>query len=205
VTSHDVEGFRKERLFTMLSRAGLQGMDIEKRIKLAFACLLTAVGIPMILAGEEFGDQHDLFDANGNVTENGGKEVDPVDFSRLEQPFRREIFQYVSRLVHLRTSAPALSVNDTEFIHVDFNDNKRVLVWKRGGLGQDPVVVVANFSDYATPNGLTDPVAEYVVPNWPATPPARHWREVPQQRDVRPDQVGREPIFAWEAKVYTLA
>jgi pullulanase len=205
VTSHDVEGFQKERLFTMLSRAGLQGMDIEKRIKLAFACLLTAVGIPMILAGEEFGDQHDLFDANGNVTENGGKEVDPVDFSRLEQPFRREIFQYVSRLVHLRTSAPALSVNDTEFIHVDFNDNKRVLVWKRGGFGQDPVVVVANFSDYATPNGLTDPAAEYVVPNWPATPPARHWREVPQQRDVRPDQVGREPIFAWEAKVYTLA
>ncbi len=52
VTSHDVEGFQKERLFTMLSRSGLQGPDIEKRIKLAFACLLTAVGIPMILAGE---------------------------------------------------------------------------------------------------------------------------------------------------------
>ena len=39
----------------MLTQAGLQGMDIEKRIKPAFACLLTAVGIPMILAGEEFG------------------------------------------------------------------------------------------------------------------------------------------------------
>ncbi len=205
VTSHDVEGFRKERLFTMLSKSGLQGLDIQKRIKVAFACLLTAVGIPMILAGEEFGDQHDVFDANGNVTENGGKEVDPVDFSRLEQPFRQEIFQHVSRLVHLRTSAAALSVNDTDFIHMDFNDNKRVLVWKRGGSGQDPVVVVGNFSDFATPNGLTDPAAEYVVPNWPATPPGRHWREVPQQRDVRPDQVGREPIFAWEAKVYTLA
>ncbi len=205
VTSHDVEGFQKERLFTMLSKAGLQGLDIQKRIKLAFACLLTAVGVPMILAGEEFGDQHDLFDANGNVTENGGKEVDPVDFSRLDQPLRQEIFQYVSCLVHLRTGADALSVNDTEFIHLDFNDNKRVLVWKRGGFGQDPVVVVANFSDFATPNALTDPAAEYVVPNWPATPAGRHWREVPQQRDVRPDQVGREPIFAWEAKVYTLA
>lgn len=204
VTSHDVEGFQKERLFTMLSKAGLQGLEIQKRIKLAFACLLTAVGLPMILAGEEFGDQHDLFDTNGNVTENGGKEVDPVDFTRLEQPFRQDIFQYVSRLVHLRASADALSVNDTEFIYVDFSDNKRVLVWKRGSFNQDPVVVVANFSDFATPNGLTDPLAEYVVPNWPATPPGRHWREVPQQRDVRPDQVGREPIFAWEAKVYTL-
>jgi len=205
VTSHDVEGFQKERLFTMLTKTGLQGLELQKRIKLAFACLLTAVGVPMILAGEEFGDQDDLFDANGNVTENGGKEVDPVDFSRLEQPFRQEIFQYVSRLVHLRTSADALSVNDTDFMHVDFNDNKRVLVWKRGSSGQDPVVVVANFSDFATPNGLTDPSAEYVVPNWPATPPGKHWREVAQQRDVRPDQVGREPIFAWEAKVYALA
>ena len=205
VTSHDVEGFQKERLFTMLTKAGLQGPDIQKRIELAFACLMTAVGTPMILAGEEFGDQHDLFDANGNVTENGGKEVDPVDFSRLDQPLRQQIFRYVSRLVHFRTSAAALSVNDTEFIHLDFNDNKRVLVWKRGGAGQDPVVVVANFSDFATPNGLSDPAAEYVVPNWPATPAGRHWREVPQQRNIRPDQVGREPIFAWEAKVYTLA
>ena len=71
--------------------------------------------------------------------------------------------------------------------------------------GQDPVIVVANFSDYATPNGLTDPNAEYVVPNWPSTPPGRHWREVTQQRDVLPAQTGREPIFSWEAKVYTLA
>jgi glycosidase len=205
ITSHDVEGFRKERLFTMLSKSGLSGLDLEKRVKLAFVCLLTATGIPMILAGEEFGDQHDLFDSNGNVTDGGGKEVDPVDFSRLQDPFRQAIFQYVSRLVRLRTSQPSLGANDTEFIHVDFSDGKRVLAWKRGMPGQDPVVVVANFSDFATPNGLTNPFAEYVVRNWPATPPGRRWREVAQQRDVRPDQVGREPIFSWEAKVYTLA
>jgi hypothetical protein len=71
--------------------------------------------------------------------------------------------------------------------------------------GQDPVVVIANFSSYATPNGLTDPNAEYVVHNWPATPPGRRWREVSQQRDVLPAQIGREPIFPWEAKVYALA
>ena len=98
-----------------------------------------------------------LFDSNGNVTDSGGKEIDPVDFSRLAEPLRHAIFEYVSRLVHFRTSHPALGVNDTDFIHVDFNDNKRVLVWKRGTAGQDPVVVVANFSDFATPNGLTDP------------------------------------------------
>jgi len=41
---------------------------------------------------------------------------------------------------------------------------------------------------HAAPSGLTDPAAEHFVPNWPATPPGRHWREVPQQRNVRPDR-----------------
>ena len=205
VTSHDVEGYRKERLFTMLQRSGYSGLDLQKRVQLAFVCLLTANGIPMFLAGEEFADQDDLFDASGNVSDPGNKEVDPVNFSRLQEPRRQSIFEYVSRLVHFRTSQPALGVNDTNFLHVNFNDTKRVLVWSRGVAGQDPVIVVANFSDYATPNGLNDPNAEYVVPNWPTTPEGRHWREVTQQRDVLPAQVGREPIFPWEAKVYTLA
>jgi len=205
VTSHDVEGFRKERLFTMLQKSGFSGLDLQKRVQLAFVCLLTANGIPMFLAGEEFADQNDLFDANGNVSDPGGKEVDPVDFSRLQEPLRHGIFDYVARLVHLRTSHPALGVNDTDFLHVDFNDNKRVVVWSRGTAGQDPVTVVANFSDYETPNALIDANAEYVVPNWPPTPGGRHWREVTQRRDVPAGRVGREPIFSWEAKVYTLA
>ena len=94
---------------------------------------------------------------------------------------------------------------ETDFIHTDFNDGKRGLVWKRGGNTQDPIVVVANFSDYQTPNGLSDPNAEYVVSNWPQTPPGRSWREVTQKREVLPSQIGREPIFSWEAKVYKLA
>jgi hypothetical protein len=159
----------------------------------------------MFLAGEEFADQNDLVDSSGDVSERGGKEVDPVHFFRLQEPMRHSIIEYVSRLVHLRTRHPALGVLDTDFIHVDFNDDKRVLVWKRGMAGQDPVVVVANFSDFATANGLTDPSAEYVVPNWPQTPPGRQWREVTQRRAVAPHQIGQEPIFPWEAKVYTLA
>jgi 1,4-alpha-glucan branching enzyme len=205
VTSHDVEGFRKERLFTMLQKSGFSGLDLQKRVQLAFVCLLTANGIPMFLAGEEFADQNDLFDASGNVSDPGGKEVDPVDFSRLQEPLRHGIFDYVARLVHLRTSHPALGVNDTDFLHADFSDKKRVVVWRRGTAGQDPVIVVANFSDYETPNGLIDANAEYVVPNWPPAPDGRHWREVTQRRDVPAAQVGREPIFSWEAKVYTLA
>jgi len=76
-----VEGFRHERLFMMLR--SMSDEQIEKRIKLAFVCLMTAVGIPMFLAGEEFADHHDFFDENGNVTQRGGKQVDPVNFGRL--------------------------------------------------------------------------------------------------------------------------
>ena len=89
-----------------------------------------------------------------------------------------------------RTSADALSVNDTDFIHVDFNDAKRVVVWRRGQPGSDrQVVVVANFSDFMTANALSES-AEYFVPNWPATPAGKRWREITQERDV-PSETGR--------------
>ena len=199
LTSHDVEGYRRERLFNFFASSGVT--DIERRVKLAFVCLLTAVGVPMILAGEEFADQHDRFDSRGNVTQDGGKQVDPVDFSRLQQDWRQRIFEYVARLVKARTRLPALSVNDTNFIHTDFNDGKRVLVWQRGNNQQPPLVVVANFSDFTSDGGLQ---GEYRVPNWPGTPPGKRWREITQDRLVVPEQVGREPIFSWEAKVYTV-
>jgi 1,4-alpha-glucan branching enzyme len=202
LTSHDVEGFRNERLFNFFMNSGV--VDGEKRAKLAFACLLTAVGVPMILAGDEFADQHDLFDPNGNVNQSQGKQVDPVNFARLDDDWRERIKEYVSRLIKLRTTYDALGVNDTEFIHVDFNDGKRVLVWRRGRPGADEqVVVVANFSDFGTPDAFSAS-AEYVVPNWPATPAGKRWREVPQNREVSQAKIGREPIFPWEAKVYAL-
>jgi pullulanase len=195
VTSHDVGGFRNERLYNFLNNNGV--VETEPRIKLAFACLLTAVGVPMIFAGEEFADQHDL-------PIDSSKQVDPVNFSRLDEEWRQRVFQYCSRLVRLRIGSDALAVNDTRFLHVDLNDGKRVLVWQRGQDGHDaPVVVLANFSDYGTPNA-SSPQAEYVVPNWPATPPGKRWREITQERDVPPEWIGREPIFPWEAKVYTL-
>ena len=194
--SHDVGSFRSERLYNFLQNNGI--FATEERIKLAFACLLTAVGVPMIFAGDEFADQHDL------KVDNAHKQTDPVNYSRVEEPFRKRVFEYVSRLVKFRTNSPALAVNDTDFIHVDFNDNKRVLVWRRGQPGSDEqVVVVANFSDFVTANAGS-PSAEYRVPNWPATPNGKRWREITQERDVPPEWVGREAISAWEAKVYAL-
>jgi 1,4-alpha-glucan branching enzyme len=194
--SHDVEGFRNERLFNFLQNNGI--VSTEERIKLAFACLLTAVGVPMIFAGDEFADAHDL------TVSHPPKQRDAVNYERLEEPFRRRVFDYVARLVKFRTSEEALSVNDTDFIHVDFGEGKRVVVWRRGRPGSaSQVVVVANFSDFQTANA-DSPGAEYRVSNWPAAPAGRKWREITQARDVPNEWVGREPIFAWEAKIYAL-
>jgi hypothetical protein len=121
----------------------------------------------------------------------------------LKDPWRREIFDYVTRLVKFRTTRQSLGMNDTEFIHINFNDGKRVLVWRRGPSDSDrPVVVVANFSDFVTDQSR--PGAEYVVHNWPATPVGGQWKEITQDRLVPREWVGREPIYAWEAKVYTV-
>jgi glycosidase len=196
VGSHDVEGFRNERLFNFLDNNGI--VFKEERIKLGFVCLLTAVGVPMILAGDEFADEHDL------SVSHPPKQRDAVNFDRVDEPFRRRVFDYVARLVKFRATYDALSVNDTDFIHVDFNDDKRVMVWRRGRPESDrQVVVVANFSDFVTANA-TSPAAEYRIPNWPRTPSGKQWREITQGRDVPREWVAREPIFPWEAKVYAL-
>jgi pullulanase len=197
VTSHDVGGYSNERLYNYLVNNGIY--ETEARIKLAFVCLLTAVGIPMILAGEEFADQHDL---NIDQEHGNNKQVDPVNYNRISEGWRKQIFDYVARLVRFRTQSTALAVNDTVFIHVDFEEGKRVLVWQRG-YGENLVIVVANFSDYGTPD-RHDPGAEYIVPNWTATPQGKSWKEITQDRMVASDRIGREPIFPWEAKVYAL-
>lgn len=206
VGSHDVGGVGNERLYNYLDHNGVALKD--KQIKLAFVCLLTAVGIPMILAGDEFADEHDIDIFHGSTngrTPDTNKQLDPVNYDRLDRdPWRQDVFEYVARLVKFRTRSDALAVNDTAFIHVDFNDGKRVLVWRRGREALDAaVVVVANFSDWGTADP-GNPAAAYVVPNWPATPPGRKWREITSDRPVPADRVGREPLFPWEAKVYAL-
>ncbi len=191
ITSHDTEGYRKERLYDYLEACGVY--EKEQRAKLAFVCLCTAVGIPMIFAGEEFCDQHD------REVKHPTKQLDPVNYARKRDPWRSRLFDYVARLVRLRKRAAALGVNDTEFIHMDFEEGRRIVAWVRGKPGmQDLVVVVANFSGCYTPG------PQYIIHNWPATPSGKQWRETTQVREVSQHWVGREPLYPWEAKVYEM-
>jgi len=189
--SHDVQGAGNVRLYDYLVANGVP--LTEERIELAFVCLLTAVGIPMILAGDEFADRHDL------ATVHPYKQRDAVNFERAGEPWRRRVFEYVARLVRLRTTSDALASDDVAFLHADFDHGKRVMAWQRGS-DDDPVVVLANFSGFGSAN--VGDGGEYRVHGWPATPPGRRWREVTQDRGVPEEWIGREPIFPWEAKVY---
>jgi 1,4-alpha-glucan branching enzyme len=198
VANRDPDGTNNDRIMSYLERSGIA--DMERRLKLAFVCLLTAVGIPMIFAGDEFGSPSPAVSAGSNLDD--GKQAAPLDFTLREDPWRARLFRYVRALVRLRTSAAALSVNDTAFLHFDFDDGRRVAVWQRGGVGQDPVIVVANFSDWGSDVSRAD--AEYRIPSWPEAPPGRSWIEVTSNRRVPDEWIGREPIYPWEAKVYAL-
>ncbi len=209
LTSHDVQGFRNERLFHFFDNNGVTKK--EERFKLAFTCLLTSVGIPMILAGEEFGDESDLalsypqkfFDAvnwdrlQHAIDQDQGGDASGQDDTR----WRKRVRDHVRALCHLRATHPALGMNDTDVFHRDFDSGKRVLAWRRGSLA-NPVVVVANFSDWGS--DPSQPGAEYRVPNWPATPPGKTWFELTTNQAVPSDWVGRWGLFPWDAKVYLL-
>jgi len=204
IGSHDTgntdgDGTNNDRVYNFLDRFGVVLKD--KPLKLAFVCLLTAVGIPMIFGGDEFADPMDILPNDPNFT--NLKQTDPINYDLVTtDPWRNSMFQYVAQLAKVRTSAEALSVNDTQFIHVDFNEGKRVMAWQRGAAGQTPVVVVANFSDWGS--DVSVPNAEYVVNNWPSIPAGSSWREVTQNRAVPTEWAGREPIYPWQALVYTL-
>src|SRR3569833_444927 len=189
ITSHYIEGYHKNRFYNFCQENGI--WDVEKRAKLAFVLLLTAVVIPMIFAGEEFADQED------QSVDMQKKQDDPVNYSRKDDGgWRQALFDYNANLVKFRIRCPALGTDDTDFFHIDQSRGGKIMAWRRGVIGGGPVIVVANFTDDDTPG------AEYVVPNWPEKDRGG-WRDVTQGRDVPPKWVGREPLTAWEAKVYT--
>jgi 1,4-alpha-glucan branching enzyme len=128
----------------------------------AFALLLTSVGIPMFLAGEEFGDVHDLDETDWRL-----KMTDPVNFARRERAGHAALLARVKALVALRRSHPALLRNELELFwrhpRLDEPAGERVFAYCRtagralGSTGQVVVLVNAGPQDYP----------EFVFPGWP--------------------------------------
>ncbi len=132
-----------------------------RRVFGAFAILMTSVGMPMWLAGEEFGDVHDTDYINVNA-----KQQDPVQWNRAVFRGNAELMANVAKLIQLRTSHPALQRNEVELFYThpqfDDNDSPRVFAYCRsagrslGSSGQ--VIVIANMGPQSFPN--------YDIPNW---------------------------------------
>jgi 1,4-alpha-glucan branching enzyme len=160
-TSHDVEQDADQRLYSYFLQllTGSEGeanvaSTVLTQVHATFALLLTAAGMPMFLAGEEFADLHDTDRSNWRL-----KMSDPVDWSRARQPDRAELVARVSDLIRLRTTHPALRRNEVRFFgfggdrpgfHPEFDDNggRRLFAYCRtagrplGSEGQ--VIVLAN-------------------------------------------------------------
>jgi 1,4-alpha-glucan branching enzyme len=132
------------------------------RVAGVFALLLTSVGIPMFLAGEEFGDVHDLDYENDNA-----KQQDPVQWQRAAYPGNAALRARVGELIRLRTSHPALQRNEVTFFyfHPTFDNSEGTLVFAYcrtdgmplGSPGQ--VIVVANMCGQSFPT--------FTFPGWP--------------------------------------
>jgi 1,4-alpha-glucan branching enzyme len=124
------------------------------RVRGAFSLLLTSVGIPMLLAGEEFGDVHDVDPADWRL-----KMSDPVDWQRRWYPRHGELRDRIRNLILLRRTHPALQRDEIDFFYYhpafEADPGERVFAYCRtrgmelGAPGQ--VVVVANCGpiDYA--------------------------------------------------------
>ena len=127
----------------------------------AFAVLMTSVGIPMFLAGEEFGDVHDT-----SYTDVNRKQQDPVQWNRAKFRGNAALYENVAMLIQLRASHPALQRNKVEcfYFHPAFDDNvgPRVFAYSRTqGLplgNANQVIVVANMGPDSFPS--------YNIPDW---------------------------------------
>jgi 1,4-alpha-glucan branching enzyme len=171
-TSHDIEGDQEQRLLPYyLYRLAEQGRYSGQESLLAalaaeqvvstFALTLTAAGIPMFLAGEEFAELHDIDRRNWRH-----KMSDPIDWFRETLPGHRDVRKRVRELVGLRVSHQALHRNEVEFFgfdsanpgfhpRFDGNDGERLFAYCRTGGqplgGSDQVVVGANCNDQDYP------------------------------------------------------
>jgi 1,4-alpha-glucan branching enzyme len=127
-----------------------------------FALIMTSVGMPMFLAGEEFGDVHDT---DYNAVD--PKQQDPVQWQRAAFPGNAALQTRVGDLIQLRTANPALQRNEIAFFYFhpafDTNDGPWVFAYARtngvalGSTGQ--VIVIANVCGQAFPS--------FAFPAWP--------------------------------------
>ncbi|MER3434691.1 MAG: alpha-amylase [Leptolyngbya sp. ERB_1_1] len=174
LTNHD-----HDRVFAELGDRQMIGEEAFRRLRLGVALLMTAMGIPLIWMGEEFGEYT-------HKTTNPSK----IEWTLLSGDLNRGLFEYYKGLIALRKHNPALYTENVEFFHE--NPEAKVFAYTRWNDEGSRVVVVVNFSDQF--------LAGYTVPNFPED---GNWHEWTGNYDINvSDRTLVLDIGGFEAKVF---
>lgn len=120
-------------LMSVLAEAGIHGEEAFRRAKLGAVLTFTALGVPMLWMGGEFGEYKEK-----------KLEAAKIDWLLLQNEANRDLFEFYKGLVALRKEQGALQSENLEFHE---NTGARVLAFRRWDGGGAQLVVVANLSD----------------------------------------------------------
>ncbi len=143
----------QNRLFRKLGEQGLLDEELFRRAKLGALILMTAVGVPMIWMGEEFGEHVPM-----------SEQSNKIDWTLLENDTNKDLFNYYKKLIGLRTTNPVFASTSIEFFHED--PETGVLAFRRFDEAGNSLAVVINLSD--------SDLAGYTI----STFPTGQWEEV---------------------------
>jgi 1,4-alpha-glucan branching enzyme len=174
LTNHD-----HNHIMVELGNREIFDEEAFRRAKLGVAILMTAVGVPLIWMGEEFGEYKPK-----------QPESSKIDWTLLGNDLNRSLFESYKGLTNLRKSNHALYTENIDFIHE--NAEAKVLAYTRWNDQGSRVVVIANFSENFLPG--------YHVPNFPS---AGTWHEWTGNYDVESGDDGIiTDLGPYEAKVF---
>jgi 1,4-alpha-glucan branching enzyme len=172
----------REHIFRELGDRGIFDEAAFVRAKLGAVLLMTAMGIPMLWMGEEFGEHKRKSET---VTQ-----PKKIAWALLEKNENRDLFEYYKKLIALRKQTPALQSDNIEFFHED--TEAKVLAYTRWNSQGSRIVVVVNFSDQN--------FSEYQIPNFPA---AESWQDWLTETSVKVDEdTLTTEIAAFTAKIF---
>ena len=116
-----------------------------QKARLGAVALLTSPGVPMLLAGQEFGE-----DCERTIA------FWPLDWTKLDLPQGRSQFDFYRRLLRARREHPALRSGFVEYYGDDFARTK-LLRYKRWDGAGDVAVVGLNFDNRGQKVGMGFP------------------------------------------------
>lgn len=128
------------------------GESAFKRAKLGAVLLMTAVGVPLVWMGNEFGEY------------NPDEEI-KIDWNLTTNENNQDLFDYYRGLIDLRINNHAFRCSNIDFFYED--SQSKVLAYTRWNAEGSQVVVVANFSD--------DFLKDYTIRDFPASGTWHEW------------------------------